>query len=71
MPVGAAERDSLVAGSFSLGNRVEIVGRDTPYSGEQGVVTNSPGKVFNGWTIKLDSGPVIGVDRRYLRLVKS
>lgn len=62
----------MTAGHESLlqvGARVELVGPDTPYSGECGVVTNSPGKVFNGWAVQLDSGLVIGVDRRYLRVV--
>jgi len=31
-------------------------------SGMRGVITNSPQKVFNGWTIRLDGGQAFGVD---------
>ena len=38
-----------------------------PHTGEHGVITNSPGKLFNGWAVKLDNGHVVGVGRRHFQ----
>ena len=35
--------------------------------GERGVITNSPGKVFNGWTVKFDNGRWFGVTEYEMR----
>jgi hypothetical protein len=59
--------ESSAAYTPSVGDRIVMTGRNVPYEGERGVITNSPGKVFNGWTVKLDNGHIIGVDRKYLR----
>lgn len=36
--------------------------------GERGVVTNSPGRVFTGWTAKLDNGRIFGAGKWELRV---
>ena len=38
-----------------------------PHTGEHGVITNSPGKLFNGCAVKLDNGHVVGVGRRHFQ----
>lgn len=35
--------------------------------GERGEITNSPGKVFTGWTVRLDSGRIFGAGKWELR----
>ncbi len=35
--------------------------------GEQGVITNSLGRVFNGWTVRLDNGRIFGAGSWELR----
>ncbi len=50
----------------SIGQRVVLTGSH-PYAGEEGEVTNSPGRVFNGWAIRLDNGYHIGADARDLQ----
>lgn len=37
--------------------------------GEQGVITNSPGRVFTGWTVKLDNGRIFGAGQWELRVI--
>lgn len=44
---------------FDVGSRVVITRGHS--KGEYGVITNSPGRVFNGWTVKLDNGRIFGV----------
>lgn len=51
----SAGRESL----FAVGDRIVITRGHS--KGEAGVITNSPGRVFNGWTVKLDNGRVFGV----------
>lgn len=50
----------------ALGARVVIGGRNSR-AGEHGKLTNSPGKVFNGWTVKLDSGGYAGAQTSDLK----
>lgn len=37
------------------------------FKGERGVITNSPGRVLNGWSVQLDNGHFFGADPRDLR----
>lgn len=45
---------------FAVGDRVVLRGTHF-YSGQAGKITNNPGKVFNGWTVRLDNGRTLGV----------
>lgn len=53
--------------SFRVGDRVVITRGHS--EGEFGVITNSPGRVFNGWTVKLDNGRIFGVGDYEMRKV--
>jgi hypothetical protein len=57
-------RESL----FAIGQRV-VLKRPHAYAGEKGEITNTPGRVFNGWTVRLDSGMnlYVGVSDRHIR----
>ena len=44
---------------LKIGARVRLVG-DHSYRGERGTITNTPGKLFFGWSVRLDSGLVVG-----------
>jgi hypothetical protein len=53
---------------FELGDRVAMRGTH-PWKGEAGTIINSPGKVFNGWTVRLDNGYHVGAaDRQMMKL---
>lgn len=54
---------------FEVGDRVLITSGDS--KGERGEITNSPGRVFNGWTVKLDNGRIFGVGSWEMRRVPS
>lgn len=56
----------MSASVFSVGDRVKIVG-DLDLRGATGEIVNTPGKVFNGWNVRLDkTGLHVGIDARHL-----
>ena len=58
--------DSSSSGAdIKVGDRVLITRGHS--KGELGVITNSPGRVFNGWTVKLDNGRIFGAGNYELR----
>lgn len=58
----SAERESL----FQVGNRVVLRGSHS-HAGEAGRIVGSRARVFNGWTVKLDSGLHVGVGDEQMR----
>jgi hypothetical protein len=44
---------------FKIGDRVGLIGSHA-LAGAWGEITNSPGKAFNGWTVRLNSGHYTG-----------
>jgi len=56
----------MTASTLAVGQRVLVT---NGYSkGELGTITNTPGKVFNGWTVKLDNGRIFGAGEWELRV---
>lgn len=55
----------FAATSLAVGVRVLVTRGHS--EGERGVITNSPGRVFNGWTVKLDNGRIFGAGSWELR----
>lgn len=53
------------ATDLAVGRRVLVTRGHS--KGERGVIMNSPGHVFNGWTVKLDSGRIFGAGSWELR----
>lgn len=66
---GVTDRPSTTPGEslLSVGQRVEVTSGHS--KGERGVITNSPFRVFNGWTVKLDNGRIFGAGSYELRRV--
>ena len=47
---------------YELGVRVILCGSHS-HAGQEGTLWVSPGLVFNGWTVKLDSGHYVGASQ--------
>lgn len=54
---------------FSLGDRVALRGSH-PWKGEAGTITNTPGKVFNGWNVRLDNGYHVGAADHHMMKIE-
>lgn len=55
-------------GELAVGDRVVLCGTHER-AGATGVIWNSPGRVWNGWNVKLDGSDVfIGVDEKHIEL---
>ncbi len=53
---------------LAVGDRVLVTRGHS--AGERGVILNSPGRVFNGWTVKLDNGRIFGAGSWELRKIE-
>lgn len=62
-------RTSL-SGQLAIGVAVDMRANHH-YHGHRGIITNTPGKVFNGWCVKLDNGLHVGASAHQMRTVKT
>jgi transcription elongation factor len=65
--VAQPDKPILHETELAVDARVQVKRGD--YKGERGVITNSPGKFFTGWTVRLDSGRLFGAFGRDLKRV--
>lgn len=53
-------------GSVAVGHRVVLLASHG-CAGRTGTITNRPGRVFWGWTVRLDNGHYVGAATEQLR----
>ena len=65
------DRTEPAAAKVALAVGVRVLVTRGYSKGERGVITNSPQRVFNGWTVRLDNGRIFGADSWKLRAARS
>lgn len=65
----AASSPGPHANLFAIGSRVVLRGNHG-YGGRLGTIINSPGRVFNGWNVRLDDGHCVGAADHQMRLAR-